>query len=266
MNNYCKEPLLEPGEDLILGRLVQAGKLPNASQQDKIRARKAKDRMILANVRFVILLANKHVNKCKSLTLSDLVQEGLMGASYAVDKFDPTKGYKFTTYARNWINQYIMKAISFQDRLIRIPMDVSAEINRLQRFQPIPSAPRKLDCSVESINAAIQAFNVVSLAQKREDSGTEYEDLIADPKSLTGFNEYDLTRQELDLFVSQLNEEESFALKKFYGLDGEHLELTAIASALGLKSRESARRIKNNAVDKLKKMISDSRYSCFCVG
>jgi RNA polymerase sigma factor (sigma-70 family) len=268
MESYYNEPLLKPGEDVVLGRLVQAGNAPDATAKDKIAGRKAKNRMILANVRLVTLLANRRFVKCNSLTISDLVQEGLMGVSYAVDKFDPTRGYKFTTYARNWISHYIDKAIAFQDRLIRVPMDVSAELYRMQSDQAghtvYPDQQRR--CSKEAMSAAIMANNVISLAYKREGSSTDIEELIVDEKSLKSLGEYDLTRQELDLYISQLDERESYAVRAFYGLDGEFYSLDVIAEHLGFKNKSSVRRIKRIALDKLKEMISDSNYSCFRIG
>jgi RNA polymerase nonessential primary-like sigma factor len=117
-----KEPLLKATEEVSLGRLMKKGK----SQKTRMAAR---ERMIKANLRLVVKLAKRYKNRPLTLPYSDLIEEGNIGLIYAVEKFNPELGFRFSTYATWWIRQCIERAIMNQSRVVRLPLHVAKEMN-----------------------------------------------------------------------------------------------------------------------------------------
>ena len=123
LQRIARTRLLTPAEELALARRIERGDL------------EAKDRMIEANLRLVVHLAKRFQREDSGMTLLDLIQEGNLGLIRAVEKFDYTKGYKFSTYATWWIRQAITRAMADQARTIRIPVHMVEVINKLGRIQ-----------------------------------------------------------------------------------------------------------------------------------
>lgn len=129
LKSICREPLLTPAEEIELGNHVQ--RMMKIIQEDgeeteEMRkllklGRKSKERMMKGNLRLVVSIAKKYQGK--GLDLQDLIQEGSLGLERAVEKFDPTRGYKFSTYAFWWIRQSMTRAIATQGRAIRLPVN-----------------------------------------------------------------------------------------------------------------------------------------------
>jgi len=143
LNQAGREPLLTIDEELILGRAVQEWQTmeptesPTPEQRRIIRrGQRAKDRMFKANLRLVINVAKKYTKIAQHLELSDLIQEGNIGLNRAIEKFDPARGYKFSTYAYWWIRQGITRALTQCERTIRLPIHAVEIMTKLRVFLP----------------------------------------------------------------------------------------------------------------------------------
>lgn len=118
IGNY---PLLTAAQEIELARQIQRGLADDATPGERRRGKRAQDRMILSNLRLVVVAAKEHLHKCSSFDLDDLIQLGNLGLAHAARKFDPERGYKFSTYSRQWIHSYIRRGIINNDPMIRIP-------------------------------------------------------------------------------------------------------------------------------------------------
>ena len=146
LNHAGKIPLLTAEEEILLGRRVQAlmrlledkpdGPYTSAEQRTLRLGKRAKERMITANIRLVIHVAKKYVHRISTLTLADLIQEGSIGLIRGVEKFDPERGYKFSTFGYWWVRQGISRAITRDDRVIRLPINAIEALNKLRGFIP----------------------------------------------------------------------------------------------------------------------------------
>jgi RNA polymerase primary sigma factor len=121
LNNVGRYPLLTAAQEIELARQVQRGLADDATPREKRRGKRAEDKIIVCNLRLVVVAAKEHTRKCTSFDLEDLIQLGNMGLAHAVKKFDPERGYKFSTYSRQWIHSYIRRGIINQDPMIRLP-------------------------------------------------------------------------------------------------------------------------------------------------
>ena len=125
-------PLLSADEEIVLAKQIEAGSQEDATYKDIQLSKKAKKKLVDANLRLVVSIAKRYVGR--GMLFLDLIQEGNLGLIKAVDKFDYTKGYKFSTYATWWIRQAITRAIADQARTIRIPVHMVETINKLIRI------------------------------------------------------------------------------------------------------------------------------------
>ena len=141
-----KVPLLTAEEEILLGRRVQAlmqlleekpdGPYTSAEQRTLRLGKRAKERMVSANIRLVVHVAKKYAHRIQTLTLADLIQEGSIGLIRGVEKFDPERGYKFSTFGYWWVRQGISRAITRDDRVIRLPINAIEALNKLRGFVP----------------------------------------------------------------------------------------------------------------------------------
>jgi RNA polymerase sigma factor (sigma-70 family) len=146
LNHAGKIPLLTAEEEILLGRRVQAlmrllednpdGPYTSAEQRTLRLGKRAKERMVTANIRLVIHVAKKYIHRIQTLTLADLIQEGSIGLIRGVEKFDPERGYKGSTYFYWWVRQGISRAITRDDRVIRLPISAIEALNKLRGFIP----------------------------------------------------------------------------------------------------------------------------------
>ncbi len=248
-----KTPLLKPQEEVALARRIQDG--------DKA----ARDHMIQANLRLVVKIANDYANF--GLPLLDLISEGNIGLVKAVERFDPNKGGKLSTYAAWWIKQSIKRALANQSKTIRLPVHLVDKIAKIRRVatamaEELGREPTDDELAMEmgmSVNkiAHLKSVSVrpTSLdAPVGEDEGTSFGDLVGDTSATTPYEDLHTKSLSDDVkdIIDGLDERESTIIRMRFGLTGDRpMTLEEVGQEFDI-TRERVRQLQNIALKKLR--------------
>ncbi|MFI5931130.1 RNA polymerase sigma factor SigB [Actinoplanes sp. NPDC051494] len=289
LNGIGRTKLLTAVEEVQLSKRIEAGlyaeeKLPGAGDDlapllhiIMAEGRAAKNHLLEANLRLVVSIAKRYTGR--GMAFLDLIQEGNLGLIRAVEKFDYTKGYKFSTYATWWIRQAITRAMADQARTIRIPVHMVEQVNRMVRARRdlATSLGREPNVAEIAVAMGVPEFQIIELISYDrepvsldqavgEDGESALGDFVAavgpdvDPGASAGRGEL---RNEVEIVLATLSERESAVIRLRFGLDdGRQRTLDEVGREFGL-SRERIRQIEKVTMSKLRDPQRTSRLEAY---
>lgn len=273
LRDIGKIPLLTSDEEIILGNKVQAmvqlleqkgiGQQVSAGNMDEMLAGldekerrvirggiRARNRMVSANMRLVVAIAKKYVNKQVHMTMQDLIQEGAIGLTRAAEKFDPARGYKFSTYAYLWIRQGMTRGCESQEAIIKVPAHIqrtirkasetrvrmSASLNREPTFQELAEEMGETDWKklrdMIFMNPVVVSLD---LSPKNGESSSLLEIVNGDDESeIKEQEEYSAKLDFIMMVVNALEDNDKDLIKQRYGLGTEPISVKDMAKKLGV--------------------------------
>ena len=279
LNEIGRYPLLTVDQELVLGRQVQRmmelrrdqaeGRTLDAKELREMRVgERAKKQMVNCNLRMVVSIAKKYLKRVNHLSMLDLVQEGTIGLMRGVEKFDPARGYKFSTYAYWWIRQGMTRAVSQQEAMIRMPNPVAEKFPKLKQTmhrlsQELRRSPTKqeladaMEMSVEQMWLMFERTAApCSLDATYQDEGTALVDLIADTSSQDNDELFFMDdRWRLEAAMGRLPDKARFVIEARHELNGKAApSYKSLAQQLGI-SRERVRQIEQKGLRLLREYI-----------
>lgn len=264
--------------DSVRMYLKEIGKVPLLSRDEEVEVAKriengdesAKDELAAANLRLVVSIAKRYAKHNGKMGILDLIQEGNIGLMKAVDKFDYSKGFKFSTYATWWIRQAITRALADQDRMIRIPVHVVESINKMNRIQRTLQQDLDRDAKPEELAAEMneplqKVEEIITVAKNQEtdsldkpvgeEGDSQLGDLLEDNKAINPeeYTAFEMLKDQLSGMMGEfLTDREAKVLKLRFGLENDEPHtLEEVGRSLGV-TRERVRQIEAKAVKKLK--------------
>lgn len=279
-----KQNITDHSDESLMRYLKDISKIPLLTAEEEFKVavaakngdKKAHDKLITANLRFVVSCAKQYQNQ--GLPLIDLINEGNLGLSMAAEKFIPEKGFKFISYAVWWIRQSILLSLSKQSRTIRLPVNQIHTLNHINRVykeyndkyerSPTPGELEKeIDLPYSKIIAIINANNkIVSVSSPlKDDEESTLCDIIEDKnanradENIIDKNTYNTVQRLLD----KLTLREHDILKLTFGIDCDPIPVENIAKLFGITT-ERVRQIKNNALNSIRSYYSNTINNIYC--
>lgn len=278
LNSASKTDLLTPEEEITLARQIQNWlsiekvEQPTKEQRRIMRlGRAAYHRFFQANIKLVVYIAKKYTHKTDSMTIDDLIQEGCIGLSHGIRKFDPERGYKFSTYGYWWVKQSIHRAIEMTDKMIRLPVNAHHLMHRIRKYQTQYLAehgrtPTARECA-EHVNTSLEYLKyymmhnggTISLDAyiKRSEANSTYIDMVADESIGDSYEHLEEEDQltALDQKLKRLRKMDREIVQRGYGLNGyEAQSIAQTAQSMNI-GRNKVRFRRSEAIEKLRKMV-----------